>query len=338
MGFCFPFFLGKLEARRFQQWYAEINPTKTRQSTETQSQQNKINQIVLFKNCLQENQCISTAISGMLLLFFFLESLKKGVFNGGGFRSIQRKLDDTQTIKVITRKPIKISQKTKQNNRAKHNKIFQHNSNTNNRVETKRSENPFPHTQFAAFNKQNTMNTPTPDNLTTFNDGVSPRVAQTQMRINTVNRHPAANQTYMMETTNMQPPSIPAISDITETTEVSTLTTQVPAMYLNFNTPSNIINVARVIRTELFRKYKYVRSKGDLEFSNNEHSVAQIVLDALNVSNKEAIQQLCWKQICYLVPKYLNNTRTVKLNAIKMKFNGKSKYCESVFDEIAKQH
>ena len=79
-----------------------------------------------------------------------------------------------------------------------------------------------------------------------------------------------------------------------------------------------------MIKTNLFHKYKYVRSKDDLKFLTHPNSLAQMVLKELNVPDEQTIQSICWNQIRYLVPKQLNYTRTIKLNAIKLKCDGKS--------------
>ena len=79
-----------------------------------------------------------------------------------------------------------------------------------------------------------------------------------------------------------------------------------------------------VIKTDIFHKYKYVRSKDDLEFSTNDHSLAQMILNSLNVTEDNIIQQTCWRQIRYLVAKNLNLTRAIKLNTIKLKCDSTS--------------
>ena len=79
-----------------------------------------------------------------------------------------------------------------------------------------------------------------------------------------------------------------------------------------------------VIKTDIFHKYRYVRSKGDLDFSTDGHSLAQMILNSLNVTEDHIIQQTCWRQIRYLVAKNLKLTRAIKLNGIKLNCDGKS--------------
>ena len=121
--------------------------------------------------------------------------------------------------------------------------------------------------------------------------------------------------------------TIPPIATIPETndgTEVSTLSSGIPTIYFNYDNPTNQHNMITVIKNEIFHKYKYVRSKCDLDFSTHQHSLAQMILNSLKLSEDQTIRQICWNQIRYLVPRHLNYTRTIKLNAIKLKYERKS--------------
>ena len=82
-------------------------------------------------------------------------------------------------------------------------------------------------------------------------------------------------------------------------------------------------NVMAIIKTEIFHKYKYIRSTCDLDYSTDKNSLAQMILNRLNIPNDNLIKQLCWRQINYMVARNLNNTRTIKLAAIKLKFDCK---------------
>ena len=57
-----------------------------------------------------------------------------------------------------------------------------------------------------------------------------------------------------------------------------------------------------------------------------------MILNSLNITNNELIRETCWHQIQYLVPKQLNSTRTIKLNAIKLKYDGNSKQVKIICD------
>jgi len=166
---------------------------------------------------------------------------------------------------------------------------IQHEMNTNNQVESKHCRKAFCITQCAPCITTNTMNPSTTTNLLTNNTNINPNRSQTQMPSIQMNQQPQTNQNHRNNITNILTQTIPQTAEISDTTEVSTLSTQVPSIYLNYNTPSNIINVAKVIRTKLFHRYKYVRSKSDLEYSTEEHAVSQIVLNELSVIDDENI-------------------------------------------------
>ena len=117
-------------------------------------------------------------------------------------------------------------------------------------------------------------------------------------------------------------PNIAAIPQVTDATEVSTLSSNIPPFYFNYDNSANQHNIMNVIKNDIFHKYKYVRSKNDLEFSTDDHSLPQMILNSLNVTKDPIIRQTCWRQIRYLVTKNLNLTRAIKLNAIKLKFDG----------------
>ena len=124
-------------------------------------------------------------------------------------------------------------------------------------------------------------------------------------------------------TTTFRFQNIDEIVEHTDATVVSTLSNSVPAVYFNFDNESNKVNIMSIIKNNIFHTYKYIRSKSDLVFQTDENSLCQMILNRLNVSEDQLIRQTCWNQIRCLVPRYLNNTRTIKLSAIKKKFYGK---------------
>ena len=116
--------------------------------------------------------------------------------------------------------------------------------------------------------------------------------------------------------------NIDEIVETTDATVVSTLSNSVPAVYFHFDNEANRINIMNIIKNKVFHTYKYIRSKSDLDFQTNEHSLCQMILNRLNVSDDLLICQTCWNQIRYMVPKYLNSSCTIKISAIRKKFNG----------------
>ena len=116
--------------------------------------------------------------------------------------------------------------------------------------------------------------------------------------------------------------NIEAVQPVANTNEDSTLSSNIPSVYFNYDNSSNRHNIMNIIKSDIFHKYKYVRSKNDLEFSTDEHSLAQMILKSLNVAEDKNIRLNCWNQIRYLIPKNLNLTRAIKLNAIKLKCDG----------------
>jgi len=227
----------------------------------------------------EESKKIDNGIQMMVLLFCCVK------IRGAGKKSTLTLFETVCQYSVIKR--------YKQQQPRPYQQTIQHEMNTNNQVESKHTTN--------------TMNPSTTTNLLTNNTNINPNRSQTQMPNIQMNQQPETNQNYRNNTTNILTQTIPQTAEISDTTEVSTLSTQVPSIYLNYNTPSNVINVAKVIRTKLFHRYKYVRSKSDLEYSTEEHAVSQIVLNELSVMDDVNIQISCWKQIRYLVPKCLNN-------------------------------
>ena len=160
-------------------------------------------------------------------------------------------------------------------------------------------------------------------------NAAAPRVATQQCTNYQPTQHPNTNiqQVEIVPINNettTQVPNIAAIPQVTNATEVSTLSNNISSVYFNYDNAANKHNLMNVIKTDIFHKYKYVRSKNNLEFSTDDHSLAQMILNSLNVTKDNLIRQTCWRQIRYLVAKNLNLTRAIKLNAIKLKCDGTS--------------
>ena len=176
-------------------------------------------------------------------------------------------------------------------------------------------------------NKQTMNNNIPPIPTPNINAAAEPRVA-TQQRTNyQPTQHPNSNIQQVklapINNDNNTPiPNIAAIPHTTDATEVSTLSSNIPSVYFNYDNSANQHNIMNVIKNDIFHKYKYVRSKNDLEFSTDDHSLLQMILNSLNVTKDHIIRQTCWRQIRYLVAKNLNLTRAIKLNAIELKFDG----------------
>ena len=168
----------------------------------------------------------------------------------------------------------------------------------------------------------NILSIPTP-NIT----AAAPRVAMQQRTNYQPTQHPNTNVQQIVITPNINDNNTPiqnieAIQPVADATEVSILSSNIPSVYFNYDNSANKHNIMNIIKTDIFHKYKYVRSKNDLEFSTNDHSLAQMILNSLNVAKDKNIRQSCWRQIRYLVAKNLNLTRAIKLNAIKLKCDG----------------
>ena len=173
-----------------------------------------------------------------------------------------------------------------------------------------------------------------PDNTTPNSTNVvgqttiaAPRPALQWRTNNPIIQHPTTNvQQIELRTNNNNNNNIDLIQNIdeipenTDATVVSTLSNSVPAVYFNFDNESNRINIMNIIKNDVFYKYKYIRSKSDLDFQTDEHSLCHMILNRLNVSSELLIRQTCWNQIKYLVPKYLNNSQTIKISSIRKKF------------------
>ena len=144
-----------------------------------------------------------------------------------------------------------------------------------------------------------------------------------QIKIGTINDNATTTAAINNNNNSIPIQNIDEIVDNTDATVVSTLSNSVPAIYFNFDNKSNKVNIMSIIKNNIFHTYKYIRSKSDLVFQTDENSLCQMILNRLNVSEDQLIRQTCWNQIRYLVPRYLNNTRTIKLSAIKKKFFGK---------------
>ena len=157
-------------------------------------------------------------------------------------------------------------------------------------------------------------------------NAAAPRLAIQQRTNYQPTQHPNNNiqQAQITNENNTPIPNIAAIQQVTDATEVSTLSSNIPPVYFNYDNLANKHNIMNVIKTDIFHKYKYVRSKDDLEFSTDDFSLSQMILNSLNVTEDLIIRQSCWKQIRYLVAKNLNLTRAIKLNAIKLRCDGKS--------------
>ena len=82
--------------------------------------------------------------------------------------------------------------------------------------------------------------------------------------------------------------------------------------------------VKDVINRSLFSSVKFLTSKADLHYDNNEHSISQIILNKLSVPADIDSQTSCWSQIQHIVPETLNRKRTSTTFAIKKRFNGTS--------------
>ena len=182
-----------------------------------------------------------------------------------------------------------------------------------------------------------------PDNTTPNSTGAvaqttiaAPRPALQQCTNHPLIQHPTTNvQQIELRTNNNNNnntnnidliQNIDKIAENTDATVVSTLSNSVPAAYFNFDNESNRINIMNIIKNDVFHRYKYIRSKSDLDFQTNEHSLCHMILNRLNVSDELLIRQTCWNQIKYLVPKYLNNSRTIKISSIRKKFYGTCQY------------
>ena len=112
-------------------------------------------------------------------------------------------------------------------------------------------------------------------------NAAAPRVA-TQQRTNyQPTQHPNTNiqqvELAPINNENNTPiPNIAAIPQVTDATEVSTLSSNIPPVYFNYDNSANKHNIMSVTKTDIFHKYKYVRSKDDLEFSIDDYSPSQI--------------------------------------------------------------
>ena len=164
------------------------------------------------------------------------------------------------------------------------------------------------------------------------NTTAAPRVATQQRNNYQPTQHPHSTvqeiEITQVHNDNTTPVlNITTVQEVANATEVSTLSSNIPSVYFNYDNESNKHNIMNVIKNEIFHKYKYVRHKGDLEFSTDEHSLAQMILTSLNVTEEVVIRKACWRQIAHLVAKNLNLTRAIKLNAIKLK-------CDSKCNEI----
>ena len=154
----------------------------------------------------------------------------------------------------------------------------------------------------------------------------APRVAIQQRTNYQPTQHPNNNVPQIViapnNNDNLMPiQNIEAVQPVANTNEDSTLSSNIPSVYFNYDNSSNRHNIMNIIKTNIFHKYKYVRSKNDLEFSKDEHSLPQMILKSLNVAEDKNIRLNCWRQIRYLIPKNLNLTRAITLNAIKLKCN-----------------
>ena len=92
-----------------------------------------------------------------------------------------------------------------------------------------------------------------------------------------------------------------------------------------YKTKGTLFLVKLAVNTNLFPRIKFIRNKEELEFSNDENSICQIVLTNINIPRDQVTQIECWTQIKHHVPLYMNRKRTSVTLAIKNKFIGTSK-------------
>jgi hypothetical protein len=89
-----------------------------------------------------------------------------------------------------------------------------------------------------------------------------------------------------------------------------------------YATIANMRLVKDIINRSLFSSVKFLTSKADLHYDNNEHSISQIILTKLSLPADLASQTRCWSQIQHIVPETLNRKRTSTTFAIKKRFKG----------------
>ena len=123
----------------------------------------------------------------------------------------------------------------------------------------------------------------------------APRVAMQQRTNYQPTQHPNNNVQQIViapnNNDNLTPiQNIKAIQPVANTTDDSTLSSNIPSVYFNYDNSANKHNIMNIIKTDIFHKYKYVRSKNDLEFSKDEHSLAQMILNSLNVAEDKNIR------------------------------------------------
>ena len=107
-------------------------------------------------------------------------------------------------------------------------------------------------------------------------------------------------------------------------TDLSSITTNDLLLTQVFSSKGNLYLVKNVVCTHLFPKIKFVTAKQDLDYSMNEHSIAQIILTNLNIPHEPRVQMHCWAQIRFHVPVYMNRRRTAVTFALRNKFKGMS--------------
>ena len=173
----------------------------------------------------------------------------------------------------------------------------------------------------AKANNKTTMDGSIPPIPTPNMNAAAPRVATQQCSNYQPTQHPNSNiqQVEIAPVNNETPtqvPNVAAIPQVTDPTEVSTLSSNISNVYFNYDNAANRHNLMNVIKTDIFRKYKYVRSNDDLEFSTDDYSLAQMILNSLNVTEDNLIRQTCWRQIRYLVAKNLNLTLPLNLTQL----------------------
>ena len=106
-------------------------------------------------------------------------------------------------------------------------------------------------------------------------------------------------------------------------TDLSSITTN-DLLTQVYSSKGNLYLVRNVVCTHLFPKIKFVTAKHDLNYSMDEHSIAQIILTNLNIPHEPRIQMHCWAQNRFHVPQYMNRRRTAVTLALRNKFKGMS--------------
>lgn len=91
---------------------------------------------------------------------------------------------------------------------------------------------------------------------------------------------------------------------------------------VRYATNANMRLVKDIINRSLFSSVKFLTSKADLHYDNNEHSISRIILTKLSLPADIDSQTRCWSQIQHIVPETLNRKRTSTTFAIKKRFKG----------------